>query len=158
MAPSNLIGALEMLATKRREFTSAIVTLASALGVDAAPYLSHGDANSSESMHLPLQDRLRDAAAAIRTAPKQEPPPRPPSPASPSTNGTGQSDKVETSRGAEILALLKSHGRGSPVRPGVISKAMKVTPETLRRHLDPLIAAGQVKVQGKTSGRRLTLA
>jgi hypothetical protein len=146
MAPNNLIGALEELAKKRTEITSAIVTLASVCGVDARLYL----VDQALETHV-----TGPPFVPVFHLPTQEPPPRPQQPASPTTKGTGRAHTVSSSRADAILAALARHGAMSP---GELAKAMDLTVSGVSYHVTKLIEQKQVKATGTSSDRRISLA
>lgn len=148
MAPNNLIAALEELARKRHEITSAIVTLASVTGVDAAPYLDAPVAVTDTEVDAVVAG-LRQAAK--RT--KEPTPPRPQRPASPSTNGT-RANKVRGDKPSAILDALK---RG-PVKPSELGHLLGMSAQGAMYHVKGLAAAGEVTISGKREQRRVALA
>lgn len=58
-------------------------------------------------------------------------------------------------QGAAILATLKKHG--GVMKPGDLSRALKLEPAALRYQLKPLVKSKAVVVTGKTMSRRISL-
>lgn len=152
MPPSNLISALEELARRRTELTSAIVTLAAVAGVDAAPYLGARAVSQSEP--------------PFGATAKEPPPPRPQRPASRATNGTGRAHKVRrTTRDAAHDALsptaqsiLDAVAKAKePMAPRDLAKVMGIDVSLVSYHVRNLAKAGRVATSGNTSNRRVSL-
>ena len=134
VSPSHLISALEELARKRREFTSAIVTLASIAGVDAAPYL---DGLGTIPGDAPPRDDIS----------------RPQRPASPVTNGTGRAHTVsEDSFGATTARVLRVL-TNDPQSPRALGQQLKLPAATVGYHLKKLAQAKLAQLSGVGKGR-----
>lgn len=152
MPPSNLISALEELAAKRRELTSAILTLASVAGVSAESYLAY-DRNLTPAIPLP--------APVSNGMPAKDPkPPRPQRPASRATNGTGRAHKGQTHDALSPTAqsILDAVAKAKdPMAPRDLAKATGVDVSVVSYHVRNLAKAGRVATSGNTSNRRVSL-
>lgn len=147
MAPTHLTSALEELAKKRDEITSAIVTLASVAGVDARAYLTPAPGFVHVDFAAP--------GGEVNRVPKPDKPARPHKPASPTTSATGRADTVDD-KGQLILDVLKQ--RGEPMQPKELVRVTKMSRQLLKYHLKPLLKAGKVTATGSTVSRRISLA
>jgi predicted ArsR family transcriptional regulator len=67
---------------------------------------------------------------------------------------TARPTKAPTDLQQRILSALSTAGEMSP---GRLAKALQLPPQNVAYHLKPMIAAGQVRATGVSTGRRLSI-